>query len=105
MKNIILAILLSSTLSADTFFEQQDKQKHIVGSIAIAGVCSALAKHYGSSPLESWFIGFGSSIIVGIAKEAIDGRGYGTEDIGDVYADTIGAVSGSLISTQFNLRF
>jgi len=98
MKALILAVLL--VISAIAF--EQDKVKHFAGSIAIASLGSGLAKHYGSSPVEAWFIGFGTSIIVGIAKERIDGSGYGSEDIHDVYADTLGA---SIGATLFSLEF
>lgn len=98
MKGLALVVLLA--ISAIAF--EQDKVKHFAGSMAIASVGSGLAKHYGSSPLEAWFIGFGSSIIVGIAKERIDGGGYGSEDVNDVYADTLGASFGA---TLFSLEF
>jgi VanZ family protein len=105
LKSTILLIAFSSSLSADTFFQQEDKQKHIIGSIAIGGVATGLARHYGSNKFEAIAIGIASALLVGIAKEAIDGKGYGTEDVNDVYADTIGAVSGSLLSAQFNWKF
>jgi VanZ family protein len=102
---MIIALLITLSLSAETFFEQSDKQKHIIGSMAVGGVATGLARHYGSNKLEAIAIGIASALLVGIAKEAIDGKGYGTEDVGDVYADTIGAVSGSLLSAQFNWKF
>ena len=105
LKSTILLIAFSSSLSAETFFQQDDKQKHIVGSMAISGVATGLARHYGSNKLEAIAIGIASALLVGIAKEAIDGKGYGTEDVNDIYADTIGAVSGSLLSAQFNWKF
>jgi len=101
----ILALLLTISLNAGTFIEQPDKQKHIGASMAIGGVATGLARHYGSNKFEAIAIGIASALLVGIAKEAIDGKGYGTEDIGDVYADTIGAGSGSLLSAQFNWKF
>jgi VanZ family protein len=105
LKSTILLIAFSSSLSADTFFQQEDKQKHIIGSMAIGGVATGLARHYGSNKFEAIAIGVASALLVGIAKEAIDGKGYGTEDVNDIYADTIGAVSGSLLSAQFNWKF
>ncbi len=102
---MIIALLITLSLSAETFFEQSDKQKHIIGSMAVGGVATGLARHYGSNKLEAIAIGIASALLVGIAKEAIDGKGYGTEDVNDVYADTIGAVSGSLLSAQFNWKF
>lgn len=101
----LLAMIIALSLNAETFFHQEDKQKHIAGSMLIAGTASGLARYYGSSKFESVCIGIASSILVGIAKEAIDGNGYGTEDVKDVYADTIGAVVGSNISAQFSWRF
>jgi VanZ family protein len=105
LKSTIVLIAFSSSLSADTFFQQDDKQKHIIGSMAIGGVATGLARHYGSNKFEAIAIGIASALLVGIAKEAIDGKGYGTEDVNDIYADTIGAVSGSLLSAQFNWKF
>jgi VanZ family protein len=102
---LVLALLITLSLSAEEFYLQPDKQKHFVGSMAIGGVATGIAMYYGSNKFEAVAIGIASALLIGIAKEAIDGRGYGTEDIGDVYADTIGAVSGSIISTQFNWRF
>ena len=92
-------------LSAEPMYLQDDKQKHFVGSAVIGATASGLAKHYGSNKFEAVFIGIGTALLIGIAKEAIDGKGYGTEDVGDVYADTLGAVSGSLISAQYEWRF
>jgi VanZ family protein len=105
LKSTIVLIAFSSSLSADTFFQQEDKQKHIMGSMAISGVATGLARHYGSNKLEAIAIGIASALLVGIAKEAIDGKGYGTKDVNDIYADTIGAITGSMISTQLNWRF
>lgn len=105
LNKVIVIVTLVLSLNAEEFYLQDDKQKHFIGSIAIGGVATGIARYYGSNKLESIAIGIGTSLLVGIAKEAIDGKGYGTEDIGDVYADTLGAVSGSIISTQFNWRF
>jgi VanZ family protein len=105
LKSTIVLIAFSSSLHADTFFQQDDKQKHIVGSMAIGGVATGLALHYGSNKFEAVCIGIASALLVGIAKEAIDGKGYGTKDVNDIYADTIGAITGSMISTQLNWRF
>ena len=51
------------------------------------------------------FIGIGTALLVGIAKEAIDGRGNGTEDVNDIYADTLGGITGSVIATNFSWKF
>lgn len=101
----LLILLASVLLFADPTYLQSDKQKHFIGSAVIGATASGLARHYGSNKIEAMFIGIGTALLIGIAKEAIDGKGYGTEDIGDVYADTLGAVSGSVISTKFEWRF
>jgi len=101
----LLLLLMAVMLSAEPMYLQDDKQKHFVGSAVIGATASGLAKHYGSNKFEAVFIGIGTALLIGIAKEAIDGKGYGTEDVGDVYADTLGAVSGSLISAQYEWRF
>jgi VanZ family protein len=102
---ILLALLITLSLSAEEFYLQDDKRKHFIGSMAIGGVVTGLARHYGSNKIEAVFVGIATALLFGIAKEAIDGKGYGTEDIGDVYADTLGAVSGSIISAQYEWRF
>ena len=104
MKLIIL-LFITLSLNAEEFYLQPDKQKHFIGSMAIGGVATGIARHYGSNKLEAMLIGIGSALLVGIAKEAIDGKGYGTEDIGDVYADTLGSIAGSVISTSFSWEF
>lgn len=104
MKTLLL-LLVACSLYAETMYLQEDKQKHFIGSAMIANVSSGLAKYYGSSTFEAIAIGVASALLVGIAKEAIDGKGYGSEDVNDVYADTLGALGGSVVSTQFNWRF
>ena len=81
---------------------EEDKVKHFAGSFAIAGASSGIARYYGSSYIESVAIGIATSVLVGIAKERIDGSGYGSEDINDVYADALGASFGAtLFSWEF----
>ena len=84
---------------------EEDKVKHFAGSFAIAGASSGIARYYGSSYIESVAIGIATSVLVGIAKERIDGNGHGSEDINDVYADTLGGAVGSVIGASFNWRF
>lgn len=102
---ILIGLLLVMSLRAEEFYMQPDKQKHFVGSMAIGAAASGIARHYGSSKFEAIAIGVASSLLVGVAKEKLDGAGYGTEDINDVYADALGATTGSILSTQFNWRF
>lgn len=102
---ILITILLAMSLNAEELYLQEDKQKHFIGSMAIGAVATGMARHYGSSTVEAIAIGIATSLLVGIAKEAIDGNGYGSEDINDIYADTLGGIAGSAISAQFNWRF
>jgi VanZ family protein len=102
---MIIALLIAMSLNADTFFEQEDKQKHIVGTAVISATATGLARRYGSNKFEAIAIGISTGLLVGIVKEAIDGRGYGTEDVGDVYADTLGSIGGSIIAAQFKWEF
>jgi len=105
MIKIIMFIFITLSLSAEEFYLQDDKQKHLMGSMAIGGVATGIARHYGSNKLEAMFIGIGTALLIGIAKEKWDGAGHGASDIQDVYADGIGAVVGSAISTQFTWEF
>ena len=102
---ILLILILALSLNAEEFYLQHDKQKHFVGSMAIGGVATGIARYYGSNKFEAVAIGIASALLVGIAKEAIDGRGYGTEDVNDIYADTLGSIAGSVISTSFSWKF
>lgn len=105
MIKILLLLLVTLSISAEEFYLQNDKQKHFIGSMAIGATASGIARYYGSSTVEAIAIGIATSLLVGIAKEAIDGNGYGSEDINDIYADTLGGIAGSAISAQFNWRF
>ena len=98
---VLIALLLTVALSAEPIYLQEDKQRHFGGSVVIAGTAAGLARYYGSNQIEAFFIGVGSALLIGIAKEQWDGYGYGTEDIHDVYADTLGAVSGAAITINF----
>jgi uncharacterized protein YfiM (DUF2279 family) len=110
MKMLILLISMMISLSANEFLTndfwyKEDKQKHFLGSASIAVATTGLARHYGSNKVESFLIGVGSTIIVGWLKEVSDGQGHGSKDINDIDADMLGAVTGSMISTQFKWRF
>ena len=105
MMKILLALLITLSLGAEELYLQPDKQKHFMGSMAIGGVATGLARHYGSNKFEAFAIGMASALLVGIAKEKWDGAGHGTEDVNDIYFDTLGGVVGSAISTKFAWEF
>jgi VanZ family protein len=104
---ILLSLMLAISLFAnDIDFMENDKQKHIAVSSAIGVIATGTARHYGSNKFEAFMIGVGTSLVVGILKEAYDRtKPNHTEDINDVYADSIGGVVGSAISTQFSWKF
>jgi len=105
MKALLLIMVCVGLLQAEPFIQQEDKQKHIVGTALIGATATGLARYYGSSKIEAFAIGVASSLLIGVAKEFSDGHGYGTEDVKDVYADTIGGLVGSAISAQFSWEF
>ena len=101
MKKLILLMLLS--LSANASFN--DKQKHILATTAISATATAYARYQGATPLEAWFVGVGSGLLVGIAKEYYDKNHSGVEDMEDIYADTKGAILGSILAFSFEYKF
>ena len=95
MKKLLLIVLLSSTLNA-TFVTEVDKQKHFAVSAVVGFTSSNIAYHYGYTKKESFWIGFGSAMIVGLGKELYDNRIGGSGfDIEDLGADALGATFGS----------
>ena len=102
---ILLSLLIALSLSSEEFYLQNDKRKHFIGSMAISGATTGIARYYGSNKIEAVAIGIASALLVGIAKEKFDGAGNGIEDVNDVYADTLGGIAGSVISAQFSWKF
>ncbi len=111
LKKLLLLLLLSVSINAEDVlskeFWQNDKQKHFAMSATIAGSATALARHYGSNKFEAFWIGFGSSLAIGVLKEYYDSKNplFHTEDTNDIYADMMGAITSSLISTKWTWRF
>ena len=66
MIKILLLLLLSLSLYAKPLYLQEDKQKHFVGSMAIGGVATGIARHYGSNKFEAVAIGIASALLVGL---------------------------------------
>lgn len=109
MKHLFIVLILSIaalTHAAPFHFSEhgeswngQDKQKHFVGSVVMAGTISA----YTDSPTK----GFAASMAVGIAKELYDskragGSGFSYKDLtADVLGSAVGAyIGGCLVSYQ-----
>lgn len=111
MKKLLFLILLSTSLFSQDILTkdwwQQDKQKHFTYSAGIASTVTAIARSYGSNKFEAFWIGFGSSLAIGVIKEYTDGQNplLHTEDTKDIYADMLGATTGALISAQWTWKF
>ena len=111
MKKVLIlffvwAFVSQNLIASDSLFAQSDKKKHMIVSVAISGAVTAFARNKGYSRTESFFMGVGVSMLIGLAKEEIDGhRTNGTKDFDDLKADLIGSVSGALVSAQFEWKF
>lgn len=94
MKMGILAILLmlSTSASADTFFSEPDKQKHMIGSAIGANLMYAAG-------LTKWQA-FGAMLAIGALKELGDGNSN-TEHGRDMLANAIGASTVFVWSIKF----
>lgn len=94
-------LLTTTTFATDidsSFFSQKDKQKHMVVSAGIGYAVATYAKKQGHSYSESIAYSIATTLLIGITKEYLDGKNSlnHSEDIGDIYADTIGAVGGAM---------
>ena len=106
MKKLILLILLTLSINANDFC-QDDKKKHLVVSSMISSSVTALARNQGYDKLSSWFMGFGTSMAIGVVKEYADGKDplHHTEDVNDVYADMLGSALGATLAFSFEYKF
>lgn len=96
MKHLLIALLLSFSLSAnaETFFEQEDKQKHMLYSAAGAAVWMVMT--------ESKKEAFWTLIALGVLKEISDGDRNSTEEhLGDFAAGALGASTVFLWKYEF----
>jgi len=97
MKKLVLVFMLTSSMFANSFFQEEDKQMHIVATSAIGFTANAIAyKEYGLTAEQSFWVGVAAALTVGLAKELYDSRSGGTGfDSRDMLADGIGGVIGS----------
>ena len=106
MKKIIISIaIITQILSAQELWEQKDKQQHFALSGAVSALTTAYFINNGYSKTEAFFYGVGTSMILGLAKEAYDQYDYNGASTDDMYADLAGAAIGSAISCQFSWEF
>jgi len=83
-----------------TFFQQKDKQKHILFFSAVGAIGANIAYTNGYSKQESWWIGLGSALLLGSLKEMYD-KNF---DMNDFAANALGGVIGST-SVLFRYEF
>jgi uncharacterized protein YfiM (DUF2279 family) len=106
---LLLIAISAMSLNANNFTKEEfwkyDKREHFKYSFAVGTVGTAISKHYGLSNWQSFFVGVGSSIILGWTKEVYDGDGNGDKAIEDIDANMLGAITGSALSAQFSWRF
>ena len=103
---MIFLILSQSLIAEESFFAQRDKQKHILGTGALAVVFTGIARNKGLPKIESFILGVGTAVALGLLKEGLDGYNKnGTRSWDDAKADALGAVIGAGISAQFEWRF
>ena len=105
--SIMVFLIMNQSLAAgESFFSQRDKQKHILGTGVLASAFTGMARSAGLPKIESFFIGVGAAVALGLLKEGLDGYdAESTRSWGDAKADAIGAVMGAGISAQFEWKF
>lgn len=75
-----------------------DRWMHITASLVLADISTRCLRRCGVGCLTSACIGFGISLVAGIAKECYDRFKQKEKfDLGDIAADITGAACGSLI--------
>jgi len=98
MKKIILSLILSISLLNANLFQERDKKLHMLVTAQIGVFATLIAKENGFTYNESFWIGVGSSVFIGLLKEVYDSRKGGTGfDSRDMLANTIGGVGGSTL--------
>lgn len=96
----------SAVAGDEALWEQNDKRSHFFVSAGISMAVTAYANGKGYNKTESFLIGVGTTTLIGLAKEGIDGyAGTGTREVDDMTANILGAVTGSLLSMQFEWKF
>ena len=100
MKALLIIFILIGHLTTVQAFDmgQEDKQKHMAlsGAIAMPAYMTLRANKY--SRLESGAIAFAITLLIGHAKETNDRR-YDDRDMG---ANALGAAGGIMIPLSFN---
>ena len=95
MKQILLLLLISTNLSAQTI--PQDKMLHFSGCYIVSATTTTLASYYLPRKKAFW-VGVSVGTALGLAKEIWD-INNGTPEIKDLGADILGSIAGSITVT------
>jgi len=99
MKKLLLSLLLITSANAN-FFQEEDKQVHILIAAATSFGASAIAAKQGFTKQQSFWIGVGTGILTGIAIRKFHDPKLSS---GDIIAGGIGSTLGSF--TLIKIRF
>ena len=78
MKKLLIALLISTSMLSAGFFQEKDKQYHISLTTVVGAFGYMAAKEFHYTDTEAFWIGVGSALAIGLAKEAHDSRDGGT---------------------------
>ena len=95
MKYLFFLLWLFSGVSLEA---QNRHPEHFIGGMVVGGVTSYFVYKKSNNKVKSWAIGTGASVIVGLAKEAIDsagGKDFSGEDFG--YTALGGVIGASIV--------
>ena len=108
MKRILLTVLISISIANAGFFNEEDKQKHIMYSVPFGAIGGLTCRGDRAFNLRGWqavVCGTAIGIIPGIVKEWSDSKQEGNRwDNRDMGANLIGAFIGS-VGTVTIFRF
>lgn len=105
MKTTILGILLCCVLLKSNAQIAEDKVLHFVGGNLFGAVGAGVASQLSKGDRAWTFIGsVGGSLLIGVAKEAIDQNQYGGWDNADILATVLGGVTAGVTIDIFKQR-
>jgi uncharacterized protein YfiM (DUF2279 family) len=106
IRTLLILLTLHSSLEANewsspSWWQQSDKQLHFATSMIISGSIYAYLKSQKQSDLDAYIYAVGITFLLGWSKEQFDGAFGGTKEIGDIDANTFGALSGASVMFLF----
>ena len=100
MKKLFLILLFPFLINAQSFFNQEDKQKHIAVGCTISAITYNYVYTKTESKAKAFFWSLGMSVLAGATKEGIDQlkyKGWNNQDVGAT------ALGGFTASVTFNI--